>query len=80
MDFKDKKLQRSSQHRIVAGVIGGIAEYLGVDITATRVIWILILVFTGVVPGLIAYVLMMLVMPEADAPKVYDIPHTTKED
>lgn len=58
-----KKLYRSPTDTMVAGVVGGIAEYFALDSTLLRVIWILILVFTGVVPGVVAYILAAIVMP-----------------
>ena len=47
----------------MAGVLGGIAEYFEVDSTLVRLIFILVFVATGFVPGLIFYILAALVMP-----------------
>lgn len=63
-----RKLYRSNDDKIVAGIIGGIAEYFDVDSVFLRVIWILILVFTGFIPAIIAYLLALLVVPRK--PKV----------
>jgi phage shock protein C len=73
MDLKHKKLHRSKIDRIIAGVIGGIAEYLSVDSTALRVAWVILVAFTGVAPGILAYIVMTLVMPE-DGHKIYHMP------
>lgn len=59
-----RKLYRSKDNRIIAGVIGGVGEYLEVDPVLLRLIWVLILVFTGFVPGVIAYILAVIVIPE----------------
>lgn len=59
-----KKLYRSADNRVWAGVIGGIGEYFGVDPTLLRVIWLFILIFTGVLPGLIFYILAIFVVPK----------------
>jgi len=56
-----KKLYRS-QNKTIAGVCGGLAEYLNMDPTLVRVLWVL-LSFWG--PGLIAYIIMACVIPEA---------------
>lgn len=62
--MENKKLYRSSKNRIIAGVLGGLGEYFGVDPVALRLIWILVVVFTGFVPGMIAYLLAIVVMPK----------------
>ncbi|HBY99502.1 MAG: PspC domain-containing protein [Ardenticatenaceae bacterium] len=56
-----KRLYRSRDERIVAGVCGGIAEYLDVDPTLVRLAFILLSI--GPFPGLLAYLIMMLVIP-----------------
>jgi phage shock protein C len=56
---------RSSIDSKIAGVCGGIAEYMDVDSTVVRLIWVLITFFTGIIPGLLAYLVAWLVMPEA---------------
>jgi phage shock protein C len=58
-----KKLVRPRRGRILAGVAAGLADYLGVDVTIVRLIWIL-LFLPGGAPGLLPYLLMWLVMPE----------------
>lgn len=58
-----KKLYRSSKDKIVAGVFGGLGEYLNVDPTILRLSWILITVFTGFIPGIIVYILAAVVIP-----------------
>lgn len=59
-----KKLYRSRSHRIIAGVFGGLGEYLNVDPNVLRLIWIVITVLTGFVPGLIIYLAAAVVIPE----------------
>jgi phage shock protein C len=63
-----KRLMRSSVDSKIAGVCGGIAEYMDVDPTVVRLVWVLITFFSGIVPGLVAYLVAWLVMPEAPAP------------
>ena len=59
-----KKLYRSKSNKVLAGIIGGLGEYLYIDPAILRVIWILIIVFTAFVPGVVAYFLMLLVVPK----------------
>jgi phage shock protein C len=61
-----QQLTRSSD-RIVAGVAGGIAKYLGVDASIVRIITALVVIFTGVGPFL--YVLAWLILPEENGGK-----------
>lgn len=58
-----KKLTRSKTDRKILGVCGGIAEYFGIDSTLVRVLWILTLLFGGIL-GVLAYFLCALAMPE----------------
>ena len=61
-----RRLVRSRRDRKIAGVCGGIAEYLNADPTVVRVVWALITLFPGTLPvGLIGYLVAWLIMPEA---------------
>lgn len=59
-----RKLYRSSQNRVLAGVCGGIAEYYGSDPTAVRLAALVIGLFTGIVPMVILYLIAAIVVPE----------------
>lgn len=59
----EKKLHKSSSNRMLAGVCGGVAEYLDVDPTVVRVIWAIGSAFAGA--GVIAYIACAIIMPEA---------------
>lgn len=58
-----KKLYLSKDKKL-AGVCGGVAEYYDTDPTLIRLAWIVITIVTGVVPGLIAYIVAAIVMPQ----------------
>ena len=58
-----KRLCRSRQNRQLAGVCGGIAEYLGWDPTLVRVAWIILTLLGG--SGILIYLILWLVMPES---------------
>jgi phage shock protein C len=59
-----KKLYRSRKNRMLAGVLGGFGEYFGVDPAVFRVAWVVITVFSGLFPGVIAYFLAALMVSE----------------
>jgi phage shock protein C len=60
-----KRLTRSRDDRMLAGVCGGVAEYLNMDPTLVRVLVAAIALFTGFFPVVVVYLIMMLVLPEA---------------
>lgn len=57
-------LRRSRQHRMIAGVCGGLAEWLGWDPTVVRVLYVVLSVLSAAFPGLVAYIILWMVMPE----------------
>lgn len=57
----EKKLYRSVTDKKIAGVCGGLAEYIGMDSTIIRLILVLAVLFAGV--GLLAYIIAALVIP-----------------
>lgn len=61
--MEQKKLTRSA-NKMVAGVCGGLAEYFGLDATLVRVIYVALTIFSAAFPGIILYLVMMLLMPE----------------
>jgi phage shock protein C len=54
----------TSKDKKIAGVCGGIAEYFNIDPTLVRLGWIVLSVITGIVPGVIAYVIAAIIMPQ----------------
>jgi len=59
-----KNLYKSDKNKIIAGIFGGLGEYYDVDPTILRLAWILICIFTGLFPGLLAYLIAMLIVPQ----------------
>ena len=57
-----KRLYRSREERMISGVCGGIAEYFEMDPTIIRLIFVLLALAGG--PGLIAYIVLAIVIPE----------------
>ena len=61
-----RTLARSRRHRMIFGVCGGIAEYLGWDPTVVRILYVLASVLSAAFPGMLVYVILWLVMPDAE--------------
>jgi phage shock protein PspC (stress-responsive transcriptional regulator) len=59
-----KGLQRSRRNRVIAGVCGGLAEWLGWDPTLVRVLFVLVSVLSAAFPGILVYIVLWILMPE----------------
>jgi phage shock protein C len=57
-----KRLYRSLDERMLAGVCGGIADYFNVDPTLVRVLFVLLAMAGG--PGIVAYIILAIIVPE----------------
>ena len=57
-----RKLYKSSKNKKLAGVCGGLAEYLNIDVTVVRLIWTILSLFYG--SGIIIYIICALVIPD----------------
>ena len=57
-----KKLYRSDENKMLAGVCGGIAEYFNIDATLVRLGWVVFSLLGG--SGLLAYIIAAIIMPE----------------
>lgn len=60
-----KRLHRSNENKVLAGVCGGIAEYFDMDPTLIRLAWILFCVLGG--SGVLAYIIAAIIIPEKTA-------------
>jgi phage shock protein PspC (stress-responsive transcriptional regulator) len=56
-----KRLYRSNENKIIAGVCGGVAEYFNVDPVIIRLIWAVLIFGYGF--GLLAYILAWIIVP-----------------
>ncbi|MHB8102922.1 MAG: PspC domain-containing protein [Methanosarcina sp.] len=57
-----KRLYRSKNNKIIAGVCSGIAEYFNIDPTIVRLLWLLLALSGGA--GVIAYIIAWVIIPE----------------
>ena len=63
MEPTGRPLHRSRRHRMVAGVCGGIAEWLGWDPTLVRILYVVVSVVSIAFPGILIYQILWLIMP-----------------
>lgn len=59
------KLHRSKNNRMVAGVMGGIAEYVGWSPMWVRLLFVAVSVLSAAVPGILIYIILWIIMPKA---------------
>ncbi|MGM9602115.1 MAG: PspC domain-containing protein [Faecousia sp.] len=57
----EKKLYKSNNNKMVAGVCGGIAEYFNIDPTVVRLAWVLFCALGG--SGILAYIIAAIIIP-----------------
>jgi phage shock protein PspC (stress-responsive transcriptional regulator) len=60
-------LYRSRRYRILGGVCGGIAEWLGWSPTMVRILYVVGSIVSVAFPGIIVYIVLWILMPEAPA-------------
>jgi phage shock protein C len=60
-----RTLTKSSTERMIAGVCGGLAEYFDLDPTLVRVGYVLLSVLSAGFPGLLVYIVLAIIMPDA---------------
>jgi len=59
-----KKLYRSRQNKIFGGIIGGIGEYFDVDPTILRLIFVFVILATGIIPAIVGYIIALFIIPK----------------
>ncbi len=59
-------LKRSRENRMIAGVCGGIAEWLDWDPTLVRILFVLVSIASAAFPGILVYLLMWILMAEQE--------------
>ena len=60
-----RPLRRSRRHRMIAGVCGGIAEWLGWDPTLVRVLYVVGSILSAAFPGILVYIILWIIVPNA---------------
>ncbi len=62
--YQARALRRSRTHRMIGGVVGGLADYFGIDPTLARVIYVVGSILSTVFPGMLVYIICWMVIPE----------------
>lgn len=65
MNYPTRTLTRSREHRMIAGVVGGMADYLGMSPGLLRVIYVIGSIASAAFPGTLVYLLLWAVLPKA---------------
>ena len=61
MTNQQRRLYRNQTNKVIAGICGGLGEYLNIDVTVVRLVWILLTLLGG--SGVIAYILAYFIIP-----------------
>jgi len=64
-----KKLRRSTDDKMIAGICGGIAEYFDLDPTLVRVAYVLVSILSVAFPGIFVYIILWVVIPKKQQKK-----------
>lgn len=73
-----KNLYRSNDNKIFAGIFGGLGEYYNIDPVLLRAGFIFIMLITGILPGLLAYIICRYVIPKKPASNIRDAEFSEK--
>lgn len=63
----NRPLRRSRSDRMIAGVVGGLARYFGIDSTLARVLYVVGSIVSAAFPGALVYVIMWVIVPDEGA-------------
>jgi phage shock protein PspC (stress-responsive transcriptional regulator) len=61
-----RPLRHSRHDRMIAGVVGGLADHFGIDSSMLRIIYVLVSIFSAAFPGILVYIILWLVVPQED--------------
>jgi len=67
MSEQVKVLRRSRTNKMIGGVIGGLADYFGLDPSLLRVVYVVGSILSAAFPGFLVYVIMWVVIPRAES-------------
>lgn len=59
-------LRRSRRHKLLGGVCGGLAEWVGWDATLVRILYVALSICSAAFPGILVYVVLWIVIPQGD--------------
>lgn len=64
MSAFDRPLRRSRTNRMFAGVVGGLADWVGIDPTTARVLYVVGSILSAAFPGVLVYLVLVFLVPE----------------
>lgn len=59
-------LRRSRSNRWIAGVVSGLAQYLGMDVPLARALYVLVSILSAAFPGMLVYLILWILVPEEE--------------
>jgi len=59
-------LRRSRSNRMIGGVVAGMAQYFGLEVTLARVLYVLISICSAAFPGILVYLLFWILTPQEE--------------
>lgn len=62
----EKRLRRSREDRMIAGVMGGLGAHYGIDPVKLRIVFVLVSLFSAAFPGICVYLVLWLLIPLED--------------
>lgn len=65
---RPSRLYRAREERVVAGVCGGLAHWLGLSPSFVRIVYVALSIFSATFPGLLVYVVLWVAIPEEPRP------------
>jgi phage shock protein C len=63
-EMSERRLRRSPDQRMIAGVIGGLAEYFNRDAAVLRILYVFLSIFSAAFPGIIVYLILWALIPQ----------------
>ena len=59
-------LRRSRSNRMIGGVVAGLAQYAGIDVTLGRALFVVASIISAAFPGILVYLLLWVIVPEGE--------------
>lgn len=70
MDVLNPPLRRSTDQKMIAGVMGGFAEHFGLNVTLLRVTFVVVSVLSVAFPGIIVYLILWVLIPKRSGEEI----------
>lgn len=64
-----QKVYRSQEDKVIGGVCGGLGEYFSIDSTILRLGWVVVTIFSGVLLGVLVYIIALFIIPRKSSLK-----------